>query len=129
MVKNSSSTPYHVNPSSITATGYHDTNSISVDKNHPTNSLPGSSKELTVQDNCAEGISTQTILILTKRSKLHCYLKVPTPLAHHSKTKAKGAKVLTSQEYLEDLEEKERLKKKRKNRKNKREDKGKRKLN
>ena len=36
-------------------------------------------------------------------------MKVPTPLAHHSKTKAKGAKVLTSQEYLEDLEEKERL--------------------
>ena len=102
-------TPHHVNPSSITATGCRDTNSISIDKNHPTNSLPGSSKELTVQGNCAEGISTQTGLILTKRSKL--LLKVPTPLAHHSKTKAKGAKVLTSQEYLEDLEEKERLKK------------------
>ena len=104
-------TPHHVNPSSITATGCRDTNSISIDKNHPTNSLPGSSKELTVQGNCAEGISTQTGLILTKRSKLHSFLKVPTPLAHHSKTKAKGAKVLTSQEYLEDLEEKERLKK------------------
>ena len=101
----------HINPSSITATGCHDTNSISVDKNHPTNSLSGSSKELAVQGNCAEeGISTQTSLILTKRSKLHPFLKVPTPLAHHSKTKAKGAKVLTSQEYLEDLEEKERLK-------------------
>ena len=101
----------HINSSSITATGCRDTNSISVDKNHPTNCLSGSSKELAVQGNCAEeGISTQTSLILTKRSKLHPFLKIPTPLAHHSKTKAKGAKVLTSQEYLEDLEEKERLK-------------------
>ena len=99
------------NHTSITVTaGCHDTNSISVDKNHPTNSLSSSSKELAVQGNCAENISTQTSLILTKRSKLHPFLKVPTPLAHHSKTKAKGAKVLTSQEYLEDLEEKERLK-------------------
>ena len=101
----------HINPSSITATaGCLDTNSISVDKNHPTNSLSSSSKELAVWGNCAENISTQTSLILTKRSKLHPFLKVPTPLAHHSKTKAKGTKVLTSQEYLEDLEEKERLK-------------------
>ena len=30
-------TPHHVNPSSITATGCRDTNSISIDKNHPTN--------------------------------------------------------------------------------------------
>ena len=28
-------TPHRINPSSITTTGYHDTNSISVDKNHP----------------------------------------------------------------------------------------------
>ena len=77
-----------INPSSITATGCHDINSISVDKNHPTNSLPSSSKELAVQDNCA-GISTQTSLILTKKKqiKLHPFLKVPTPLAHYSKTK------------------------------------------
>ena len=52
--------PHRVNSSNITTTGCHDTNSTSVDKNHPTNSLPGSSKELTVQGNCAEGISTQT---------------------------------------------------------------------
>ena len=67
--------PHRINPSSITATGCHGMNSITV--NHPTNSLPGSSKELTVQGNCAEGISTQTGLVLTKRSKLHSFLKYP----------------------------------------------------
>ena len=51
-------------------------------------------------------------------------MKVPTPLAHHSKTKAKGTKVLTSQEYWEDLE-KERLKNEKEEQKGQKEEKAK----
>ena len=106
-------TPHLVNPSRTT--DCHDTHPDSVNYdniNYSTSSpsSPDSNKELTVQglSNCCQNSLS---LILTKKSKLNSFLKVPTPLAHTSKAKTRGAKVLTSQEYLEELEEKERLKK------------------
>ena len=92
----------------------HDTHPdpVNYDKNINYSTNSPSYPELTVQglSNCSQNSSS---LILAKRSKLHSFLKIPTPLAHKSRAKAKtkGAKVLTSQEYLEELEEKERLKK------------------
>ena len=50
-------------------------------------------------------------MILAKKGKLHSLLEISASLACHSKTEARGAKVLTSQDYLEELEQKEKFKK------------------
>ena len=72
--------------------------------------MNSSSNESVVQDQ-HKGTSPQHNLILAKKGKLHSFLEIPTSLACHSKTETRGAKVLTSQDYLEELEEKEKLKK------------------
>lgn len=73
---------------------------------NPPNSHCG--KELPVQGHCD---NTEINLISVGKGKLDSFLKVPTPLANRSKAKPRGAKVLTSQDYLEELEQKEKLKK------------------
>jgi len=49
-------------------------------------------------------VQSTSIQTLMRKSKLDSFLQVPSPLSHHSKTKARSAKVLTSQDYLEELE-------------------------
>ena len=115
-------TPHHVNPSNTTSSVN------STDINPPTASLNASDKESIVLDQ-QEGTSTQTNLILAKKGKLHSFLEVPTSLACHSKGETRGAKVLTSQDYLEELAQKEKQKKKRKNKQNRGKDKEKRRQN
>lgn len=66
-----------------------------------------SSKESIALDQ-QEGTSTQS---MAKKGKLHSFLEVPTSLACHSKVETRGAKVLTSHDYLEELEQKDKLKK------------------
>ena len=89
-------TPHHVNPSNTTSSD----NSTIV--NPPTASLNSNSNESIVQDQ-RKGTSPQHNLILTKKGKLHSFLEIPTSLACHSKTETRGAKVLTSLDYLESL--------------------------
>ena len=95
--------PHHVNPSNTTSSD----NATIV--NPLTASLNSSSNESIVQDQ-HKGTSPQHNLILAKKGKLHSFLEIPL-IACHSKTETRGAKVLTSQDYLEELEQKEKLKK------------------
>jgi len=99
------------------------TNPVSKDCDENTQSS-SSGKESTVQDHCG-GTSIQT---LTRKGKLDSFLQVPSPLSHHSKTKARGAKVLTSQDYLEELEQKEKSKKEKEEQREQKKNKKKREL-